>query len=101
METADESRPKTHERTNFRTKKRPQLVKTLSFFSWVFSKTPRKTSKIPRIFLTVRTLKNPVKQAENTQKDQGNSQEEKDQGNKNTKEKKDRGGEKLGSEKST
>ena len=38
----------------------------------------------------MRILKNPVKQAENTQKDQGNSQEEKDQGNKNTKEKKDR-----------
>ena len=41
-------------------------------------------------FLTVRTLKNPLKQAENTQKDQGNSQEHRHQGNKNTKEKKDR-----------
>ena len=40
--------------------------------------------------LIVRNLKNPVKQAENTQKDLGNSQEEKYQGNKNTKEKKDR-----------
>ena len=43
----------------------------------------------------MRTLKNPVKQAEKkkkTQKDQGNSQEEKDQGNKNTKEKKNREG---------
>ena len=68
---------------------------TLSFFSLVFSKTPRKTSKTPRIFLTLRTLKNPVKQAEQTQKDQGNSQEEKDQGNKNTKEKKDRGVRKI------
>ena len=42
------------------------------------------------MFLAVRTLKNLVKEAENTPKDQGNSQEEKHQGNRNTKEKKDR-----------
>ena len=66
-------------------------ARTLSFFSLVFSKTPRKTSKIPRISLTVLTLKNSVKQAENTGKHQGNSHEEKHQGNRNTKEKKDKG----------
>ena len=33
----------------------------------------RKFSKTPRIFLTVQTLKNPVKQAENTQKQKGQS----------------------------
>ena len=33
----------------------------LSFFSLVFSKIPRKTSKTPRISLTLRTLKNPGK----------------------------------------
>ena len=34
---------------------------TLSFFSLVFSKIPRKTPKTPRLFLTLRTLRNPVK----------------------------------------
>ena len=128
---------------------KPSLA--LSFFSLVFSKTPRKTSKIPRIFspckplgpcaMTTKLLDNqictfkillswrfqrkiafwtillsatkgpppsksenfifivvspslnlekPCKKTENTQKDQGNSQEEKHQGNKNSKEKKDK-----------
>ena len=49
-----------------------------------------KTSKTSRIFLTFQTLKIPVKYAEDTQKDQGNPQQEKDEGNKNTKEKKDK-----------
>ena len=35
---------------------------TLSFFSLVFSKTPRKTSRTPRISFTLRTLKTPGKQ---------------------------------------
>ena len=67
-----------------------KYVKTLSFFSLVFSKIPRKTSKTPRNFLPLRALKNPGKWAENTPKDQGNPQQEKHQGNRNTKEKKDR-----------
>ena len=66
------------------------IVPTLSFFSLVFSKIPRKTSKTPRNFLTLQALKTPGKWAENTPKDQGNPQQEKHQGNKNTKEKKDR-----------
>ena len=36
---------------------------TLSFFSLVFSKTPRENLKNTKDFLTVRTLKNPLKQA--------------------------------------
>ena len=41
-------------------KKRPVLL-TLSFFSLVFSNRPRKTSKTPRMLLTLRTLENPRK----------------------------------------
>ena len=40
---------------------------TLSFFSLGLFEIARKTSKTPRIFLTLRTLKNPGKQAENTE----------------------------------
>ena len=61
------------------------FVSSLSFFSLVFSKTPRKTSKTPRIFLSLRTPRDLGGQAENTPKDQGNSQQEKHQGNKNIK----------------
>ena len=66
------------------------LATSLSFFSLVFSKITRKTSKMSRIFLALRTPKSLGKYRENAQKDQGNSQQEKQQGNKNIKEKKDR-----------
>ena len=48
----------------------------------------RKLSKTSRISLTLRTLKIPVRLAENTPKYQGNPQQEKHQGNRNIKEKK-------------
>ena len=59
-------------------------------FPWFFRIYPRKIFKTPRISLAMRTLNNPLKQTENTQADQGSSQQEKHQGNKKTKEKKDR-----------
>ena len=70
----------------------PLLVSALSFFSLVLLENQGKTSKTARIFLTFRTLRILVKEAENTQKDQGNPEQEKNQGNKKTKEKKDRVG---------
>ena len=54
---------------------------------WKHQGKPHKNTKD---FLTVRTHKSPAKIRKSTQKHQGNSQEEKDQGNRTTKEKKDR-----------
>ena len=69
--------------TDAREKTPPHSVPALSFFSLVFSKIPRKTSKTPRIDLTLRALKTSGKQAENTPKDQGiSSSKKKHQGNK-------------------
>ena len=49
------------------------------------------TARTPRILLTLRTLKNPGKESENTPKDQGFPRQEKHQGHTNTKEKEGRG----------
>ena len=68
-----------------------QGQRTLSFFSLVFSKIPRKTSKTPRIF----SLCEPLKSLENKQKTpqktkEFRSRKKNTKETKNTKEKKDR-----------
>ena len=65
------------------------FVPYVLLFLGLFENT-KENLKSTKDFLTLRTLKNLGKYAENTPKDQGFTQQEKHQGNENTKEKKDR-----------